>query len=423
MSNQAPRESNDRLNAPSELVHAPRSPILFGFALALVGVLSPLAVRAAAPANATRTNSLPLYELKISPTEWTKLQRNPGSDERHPATFIAGGKEYSVGVRYRGDWARTWPKKPLKIFFEKGKEFEGNEVLNLNSCWRDPAFVREHLAYHVYAACGVPSSRTRMVRLHLNGQFYGLFVEVEQPEKGFLKRTNLKGAAVYKANSPAQRSDARDLGNESSFRAHWEKETRQAEDYRDLQTFCRALATATNVNEFFTTHVDLDEYINYQAATALVQNWDCFNKNHFMLRDTLGSKKWLMVPWDLDRTFGDHWHGHFDEAQLPLRIGTSALPGPTGWNRLYDKFFNEPALRARFLDRLETVLQKEFTREKLFPILDQWESELRADVALDRRRWPNRGAGNFHQGIEELKRYIDERRAYLLREIKAQRGK
>ena len=53
-------------------------------------------------------------------------------------------------------------------------------------------------------------------------------------------------------------------------------------------------------------------------------------------------------------------------------------------------------------------------------VLSRW-SEIRADVAFDRKRWPNRGAGNLHQGIEELKRYIDKRRAYLLREIKAQR--
>jgi spore coat protein H len=393
------------------------------FVLPTVIALSPFAVGAATPTDTAIMSGVPTYELKISKEEWTKLQRNPGSDERHPAKFFADGKEYSVGVRYRGDWARSWPKKPLKIFFEKDKEFEGNEVLNLNSCWRDPAFVREHMAYHIYAICGAPASKTRMVRLHLNGQFHGFFVEVEQPEKAFLKRSNLKGAAVYKTTSPSQRADARDLGAETSFRAHWEKETRKGEDYRDLQTFCHELATSTNVLEFFTARVDLDKYINFLAATALVQNWDCFNKNHFLIHDASGSGKWLAIPWDLDRTLGDHWHGHFDDTDLPLRIGTSTLPGPTGWNRLYDKFFNDPTLRERFLDRLEALLEKEFTGEKLFPILDRLESEIRADVALDRKRWPNRGAGNLRQGIEDLKRYIEGRRAYLSREIKAQRRK
>ncbi len=150
-------------------------------------------LRAGAP-NTGSTNALPLYELKIAPEEWTKLQRTPRSDDRHPAKFIAGGKEYSVEMRYRGDWARTWPKKPLKIFFEKDKDFDGQHALNLNPNWRDPAFISEQLAYQIYAVCGVPAPKTRMVKLNVNGKFHGVFLEVEQPDKPFLKRSNLKGS-------------------------------------------------------------------------------------------------------------------------------------------------------------------------------------------------------------------------------------
>jgi spore coat protein CotH len=261
-----------------------------------------------------------------------------------------------------------------------------------------------------------------MVKLNVNGRFHGVFLEVEQPAKPLLERSNLKGAAIYKASSHSWGSDQRDLGSEASYHAHYEKENHKDEDYRDLQSFCHELATTRNVGAFFTNQVVLDEYINFLAATALVQNWDCFNKNHFLIHDTAGSKKWLVVPWDLDRTLGDHWQGHFDEAKLPLRLGTSALPGPTGWNHLFERFFKEPALRTRLLDRLETLLQNEFTKEKLFPIMNQLESGIRADVRLDRQRWPNGSAGDIHEGIAVVKGYILERRAYLLRELKAQRA-
>jgi len=259
-----------------------------------------------------------------------------------------------------------------------------------------------------------------MVQLRMNGEFYGLFVEVEQPDKSFLKRSNLKGAAIYKASSPSERSDGRDLGNEKSFRENYEKETQKDEDFRDLQSFCHELATTKDVAAFFSQSIDLDEYVNYLGATALVQNWDAFNKNHFLVHDLRGSKKWLMIPWDLDRTLGDHWEGSFSEAKLPLRLGTAAAPGPTGWNRLFDKFFNNPALRTRFIDRLDALLKTEFTNEKLFPLLDRLESEIRADAALDRRRWPNRNA-DLRAGIAGVKRFIEDRRRYLTDEIKRQR--
>src|SRR4029453_4889269 len=118
----------------------------------------------------------------------------------------------------------------------------------------------------------------------------------------------------------------------------------------------------------------------------------------------------LVVPWDLDRTLGDHWQWRFDAADLPLRHGTKAQPGTVGWNKLFDAFYNEPTLRKRLLDRLEVLLKTEFTKEKLFPILDRWESEISADVLLDRQRWPNRSAGDMQTGIAGVKRFIEERR-------------
>jgi len=376
----------------------------------------------AATAPIQKPGTLPVYELRMAGDELSKLQQEPGSDERHPARFMAEGKEYAVTVRYRGDWARSWPKKPLKIFFEKDKEFRGQHALNLNSNWRDPAFVREQLAYHVYTVCGVPASSTRMVKLNLNGRFYGVFLEVEQPDKPFLKRAQLKGAVLYKANSHSWRSDESDLGKESAFHAQYEKETHKNEDYSDLQRFCHDLATTTDVGKFFATHVDMERYVNFLAGSALVQNWDWFSKNHFLVHDVAGSKKWLTVPWDLDRTLGDHWRGRFDVANVPLRLGTRAKPATIGWNKVYEAFLHEPALRNRLLDRIEALLQTEFTKEKLFPMIDRWESELAADVNLDRQRWPSSQAGDFHAGIEELKTYIEGRRTFLFREIEKERA-
>jgi len=101
-----------------------------------------------------------------------------------------------------------------------------------------------------------------------------------------------------------------------------------------------------------------------------VQNWDCYDKNHFVIFDRRGSKKWFSLPWDLDRTFGDHWRESFDSADLPILLGTRQRPRSASWNRLQDRFFSEPALRARFLDRLAELLEKEFTTDKLFPILE-----------------------------------------------------
>ena len=368
---------------------------------------------AASDAAASKVGGLPVYELKIDPTTLNALERDAFSEKTYPATFVAEGKPYPVQVRHRGAWARTWPKKPFKIFFNKNEEFQGGDSLNLNSGWRDPAFIREPLAYHVYAACGVPSSQAQPVELHVNGRFCGLYIQVEQPEKSFLKRQHLKGASIYKANSRANMADERDLGGEQSYASHYEKENHKSQSSRELQVFCHELATTTDILGFFEKNVETDKYINYLAATALVQNWDGFNKNHFLLHEEGG--KWLVTPWDLDRTFGDHWDGSFTVAELPLLLGTAALPGPTGWNRMADRFLNNKVLRARFLDRLQQLLEQEFTEEKLFPVVNQLESEIAKQAVLDRQRWAGSSA-NLTTAVADIKKYIKQRRSYLLRE-------
>jgi hypothetical protein len=390
-----------------EWIFSPAAGVVFS--LVLCAVTATLAAEGGEP--------LPRYDLRIEPKDLRELDRNIDGDRLRDATFTANGKKFEVRVRLRGSWARTWSKKPLKIFFEDGKEFDGNHCLNLNTGWRDPAFIREPLAYQIYTACGVPASRSRMVALHVNGAFRGLYVEVEQPDKTFLKRHRLNGAAIYKANSERNWSDERDLGSEKEFATHYEKENRKKENCRDLQSFCHELALATNdVLGFFSRHVQLDAYINYLAAGALAQNWDSLSKNHFLVHDDRGSGKWLVVPWDLDRTLGDHWRGGFNSANVPLFIGAQQFRGPTGWNHLADAFFSDKTLRTRFLDRLEVLLQKEFTTEKLFPIVDGYVAAIAAVAGQDRQRWPSH-AGELHDGIAELKHVIQSRREFLLKEI------
>ncbi len=368
-------------------------------------------------------SKIQVYDLKIAAKERTLMERNAYSKETVPAAFSADGTNYqNIRIRYRGAWARSWPKKPMKIFLDKDKPFEGRHTLNLNSGWRDPAFIRETLGYYVYAEAGVPASKSRLVHVNLNGQFRGLYVEVEQVDKAFLKRQNLKGASVFKAMSHANSADERDLGNVRAFQGHYENETSKTGGLDEIQKFCHDLATTPNVLDFFNRRVDLDKYTSFLAVTALIQNWDTYNKNHYIACDTEGSKKWFPIPWDLDRTFGDHWQGGFSEARLPVLLGTSREPGVTGWNRMADRYFSEPVLRERFLNRLQQLLQTVFTKEKLFPVIDRMESQIVDDVALDRRHWPGTSP-NLHAGIKEVKQYIEDRRSFLLSQIGSLRKK
>ena len=85
---------------------------------------------------------LPLYFLVMDPEALRALNRRVFSNELLPATFVADGEVYDrVHVRYRGTYARYWPKKSWKIVFNKDRRLGKERRINLNSGWRDPAFV------------------------------------------------------------------------------------------------------------------------------------------------------------------------------------------------------------------------------------------------------------------------------------------
>ena len=207
---------------------------------------------------------------------------------------------------------------------------------------------------------------------------------------------------------------------------HYEQETQKEDEiYDELKQFCDGLASEKDALAFFEKNVDLEKYINYLAATALAQNWDGYNKNHFLVYDAKGSKKWFVLPWDLDRALGDHWDWSFGRANLPLELGTQRLPGVTGWNRMLDRFMSHPELRARLANRIEELLEKEFTTEKLDPVIDQMHAAIKAEAELDYRRWPNESGMTWWRNekvgldasVKAVKKFIRDRREFLRAEV------
>ena len=418
------------------LVAPPRWCVIFVLASAVVWPVMGCKRKSAAksekvPAAAGQANRLPTsdeapkadpgwigvrtYELTVPQRDLQSVESGGLGNRTVPVVFRSDGHDYKgTELRVRGSWARTWPKKALKIVFDKEDRFSGHHAVNLNSGWRDPSFVREPLAYYVFSRCGVPSPESHMVRLMVNGEFHGLYIEVEQTEKPLLKRAHLKGAILYKALSG--QADERDQGSIAGLAAHYERASEKESGLEDLQQFCHDLRQAPDAGDFFNRRVDVNLYINYLAACVLLQHWDGFNKNHYVVYDVEGSHKWFIMPWDLDRTLGDWWDMSFSRYDAPIFLGTQRMPGITGWNRMEERFFSVPAFRAQFLKRLSQLIDEEFTPEKLNPILDEFEAAIAKDAEADRRLWPS-PAGDLHSGIEGVKRFIVQRREFLKREI------
>lgn len=99
--------------------------------------------------------------------------------------------------------------------------------------------------------------------------------------------------------------------------------------------------------------------------------------------------------------------------RMPLELGIKTSPGVTGWNRLQDRFWKSKSLRLRLAQRLDELLVKEFTLEKLTPTIDGWAAEIKSGAAHDHAIWGGDSQLNLDGGIRDIKTFIRQRSEFV----------
>ena len=105
---------------------------------------------------------------------------------------INGQKFNDIGVRYRGTRSFQPGSKRNSLYIklnyiDKEQSYLGNRQVTLSSALRDPSMVREVFGYEV-ARRNMPAPRANYTKVYVNGEYYGLFVNVEPIDDAFLVR-------------------------------------------------------------------------------------------------------------------------------------------------------------------------------------------------------------------------------------------
>ncbi|MBC7124086.1 MAG: CotH kinase family protein, partial [Bacteroidales bacterium] len=136
-------------------------------------------------------------DITINPTYLQSILQagNEESNTEYPTTFSFTSSKYTAvvenaGFRLRGNTSRYAQKKSFKVSFntfEPGKKLKGIEKLNLNGEHNDPSIVRSKLVWDLMGEIGLPAPRANHVRLYINNQYYGLYINVEHIDENFVK--------------------------------------------------------------------------------------------------------------------------------------------------------------------------------------------------------------------------------------------
>jgi hypothetical protein len=357
-------------------------------------VLSPL--RAQVP-DLYDMNTVRDVYLQFAQTNWwSQLTTNYAPEINIAATMTVDGISYpNVGVRFRGNTSYTqlptqpnqgWEKKGFNIEMDwmvASQDLYGYDHINLNNGFHDPLFLREPVTYYVMRQHGV-APKCNWVRLWLNGTYWGVYINAQQPNKDMMKewfRSNdgnryrcfptsggfSNGRCCYTVLSPNVAA--------SYLSAYQAKQG----DGTDLMTMCTVLNAMTSgtPQSTLTSVFSVDAFYRYAAVMNVTTNTDSYlssGKDHFLY---------------IDEVHGDGTTFPFD---LNEALRGSATLAPTQYTTTTTRpaFTRTLPLFADWTERykwhLRSVVDQTFNPTHLVPLVQQWHAMLAADVANDTKK-------------------------------------
>jgi hypothetical protein len=267
------------------------------------------------------------------------------------------GKRLPGRIEVKGKSSRLVPKKGPLIKLDKPGKWRGNGRISMNALATDPSMMREWLAWDLIHRLGMVAPEVEYTFLRINGQDMGLFLRIEWFGPGMFKRYGHESGQLY---DPEDTQSCGDLSVESLPQLDycWAKLFPDA-DFGPLANLIRAVDAEPpeTFDRFMEREFDVESVVNWIAVTVVTSNLTTYNNEYWPYRsDTTG--KWLVVPWDYDRTFGknaDPWQPYpgfvFNsnfQYYYPLELGAS--------NAVRDKMFKNPALSRRIRQRIAEIL-------------------------------------------------------------------
>lgn len=306
--------------------------------------------------------TIPRVDITVSPDTLIWLYANPESDREFRAAFVFDNGTVrdtmeQVGFRLRGNTSRWSQKKSFKISFNTftpGGNLYGVEKMNLNGEHNDPSIMRSKIMWDILRKWDIPAPRSNHVQLFINGNYFGLYINVEHIDEEFaMSRFGNKNGNLYKCLYPADLNYRGD--NPDSYKiwsgGRWvyELKTNEEEnDFSDLAALIGVLHNSTDENLFCDLNelFNIYDYLKIMAVQIFCGDWDgyIYNKNNFYLYHNTLTGKLEYIPYDVDNTLGIDWFG-IDWAERNIYTWQ---PGGSEERPLYDRIINHPVFRKQF---------------------------------------------------------------------------
>jgi spore coat protein H len=303
---------------------------------------------------------------------------DPNDPTEYPATFIfTNGLTVdtveNIGFRLRGNTSLFSDKKSFKVSFNtfvSGQDYKGLEKMNLNGEHNDPSVIRSKVCWDILRDLDLPGARANHVELWINGDYYGVYINVEHIDEEFVElRFGNKTGNLYKCLYPATLEYLGPDPDAYKFMANGRrvydlKTNTDEDDYSDLAELIGIFNLTSDAD--FACEIEkvfnVDDYLRYIAFDIVTGNWDgpIYNINNFYLYHNSATGKFEYIPYDLDNTLGIDW---LDQDWGDRNIYNWEPSGD--FRVIYERFMANDMFREQFTYYMEDVLDDAFSLGEL----------------------------------------------------------
>ena len=356
------------------------------------------------------------------------------TDIEVPAELIVDGKVYpEVGVHFRGTssyFTVGSEKKSFNIavdYGEDGQRLYGYKTLNLLNGHVDASFLREVL-YNQISRDYIPAMKTNFVKLVVNGENWGVYINLQQYNKDFLAEWfGTKGGIRWKVG-PGRGGALNYAGDDSAaYQEAYQLKTKNVENpWEGLIALCKMLDATTSdaeLMEKLPSLLNIDQVLWQLAVSNVFMDDDGYihkGGDYTIYQDVNG--RFHLIPHDNNES---------------LRFGRSGRGGPGGggpggWSwgdltngmvspvahednaarPLINRLLSNPEWRARYLAHVRTVMDEWLDWEVLEPIIKEYQTLIDTEVQQDDKKLY--GYQEFTTSAPaDLKRFVNARRENL----------
>ncbi len=266
-------------------------------------------------------SSVPELRLKFDQKNWAEdldSLRIYGDGHLIGGATIDGSKYENVGIRYRGSRSfQTGSKRNafhIKInYINKNQNHLGYKTLKLSNALRDPSMIREVLSYEI-ARQYMPAPKANHIKLYINDEYYGLFINLEAINDQFLEQHfGSSDGSFFKTSAGLDPKSAANGCKQNLYGSlEYEKgancylnnyEIKSKEGWDDLIELTRVLNEEPNNIEKV---LNVDRALWMLAFNNVLVNLSSYSgqnsQNYYLYKDQFG--QFNPIIWDLNLSFG-----------------------------------------------------------------------------------------------------------------------